>query len=478
MDRQKDSKVRTEKQLKAEIAALKKQVAELKAENAALRKQRAQLRMKVTRLEAELEASQRREKRQAAPFSKGEPKKDPKRPGRKRGGHYGRKAHRPSPQFERIDEFYDVPLPESCPQCGGQVDLTGVAQQYQVEIPRRPLYRQFNIQLGECRCCGRRIQGRHALQTSDALGAAASQLGPDAQAAIVFLNKQAGLSHGKITKLFADLFGITLSRGGSAQVVLRAARRCRSLAQKITASLRMSPWGVADETSWKIGGHPGWLHVLVGDQGTCYQIDPHRSADVTADVLGWDYGGTLIHDGLASYGRFKHAWHQQCARHLMRRVENLLANAVRGAVHFPRAVLALFLESLSLRDRYKSGELTDNDLADGYLSLSVALQELVERPRQNAANQRLAKHLRKHLTEWFWFLLEPHVDATNYRAEQALRPAVVNRKVWGGNRTPVGAEAQATLMTVLETCRRHKENIIDVCHRLFCGSSVILIDPP
>ena len=35
------------------------------------------------------------------------------------------------------------------------------------------------------------------MQTSDALGAAASQLGPDAQAAIVELNKQGGLLQGK-----------------------------------------------------------------------------------------------------------------------------------------------------------------------------------------------------------------------------------------------------------------------------------------
>jgi hypothetical protein len=44
------------------------------------------------------------------------------------------------------------------------------------------------------------VQGRHPLQTSEALGAAAAQLGPDAQAAVVELNKQSGLSHGKVTR--------------------------------------------------------------------------------------------------------------------------------------------------------------------------------------------------------------------------------------------------------------------------------------
>ena len=46
--------------------------------------------------------------------------------------------------------------------------------------------------------CGRRVQGRHPLQTSDALGAAAVQLGPDAVATAAVLNKQLGLSFRKL----------------------------------------------------------------------------------------------------------------------------------------------------------------------------------------------------------------------------------------------------------------------------------------
>ena len=39
------------------------------------------------------------------------------------------------------------------------------------------------------------------------------------------------------------------------------------------------------------------------------------------------------------------------------------------------------------------------------------------------------------------------------RGEQAIRPAVVNRKVWGGNRTWLGANAQSVLTSVIQTCR-------------------------
>jgi transposase len=57
----------------------------------------------------------------------------------------------------------------------------------------------------------------------------------------------------------------------------------------------------------------------------------------------------------------------------------------------------------------------------------------------------------KHFDHLLTFLTRPGLDATNWRAEQALRPAAVNRKVWGGNRTWPGAEAQAILASLVVT---------------------------
>ncbi len=82
------------------------------------------------------------------------------------------------------------------------------------------------------------------------------------------------------------------------------------------------------------------------------------------------------------------------------------------------------------------------------------LQELAYPPRVVPAYETLSNHLWNHLGEWFTFLDHPEIEATNWEAEQAIRPAVVNRKVWGGNRTWVGARVQEVLMSVLETCRR------------------------
>jgi len=95
------------------------------------------------------------------------------------------------------------------------------------------------------------------------------------------------------------------------------------------------------------------------------------------------------------------------------------------------------------------------------LTLGTILDELVEGRFTYEANRRLAKHLGKHSLNWFWFLIEPGIDATNYRAQQAVRPAVVNRKEWGGNRTWVGARAQSLLTSVLRTCAQLGQRAID-----------------
>jgi transposase len=420
---------------------------------AELQTQVRQLTAQLGQVTSQLQEVLRANKRQAAPFSKGPPKYPPATPGRKAGENYGLKAHRPIPT-RKPDEIIDVPLPDRCPDCDGPTAEDRQAQQFQMEIPRRPILRRFDIHIGHCRGCGRRIQPRHPLQTSDAIGAAASQLGPDAQAAIVHLNKHAGLSHGKIAELFATLFGIRITPSGACQAMQRAARRCEPIYRRILASVPHSPWIVPDETGWRIGGRMAWMHGFVTPAATVYHVAVGRGYEVAEAIIGDRYSGTMIHDGWAPYDRFFFASHQQCLAHLLRRCKGLLEIARAGAAIFPRHVRQLLLDALALRDRRNEGRISAHGQAVAVGRLAKRLDRMLYWTKTHRDNERLAKHLAKHRNQLFTFLKIPGIDATNYRAEQAMRPAAVNRKVWGGNRTPAGAHAQSVLMTVLRTGRQ------------------------
>ena len=419
-----------------------------------------ELEERIRRLEALLEQSQRAGKRQAAPFSKREPKASSKKPGRKSGDEYGTHQRRAVP--DEVDEEYDAPLPECCPHCRGRTFRDErVCQQFQYEIPRKPLVRRFDIHVGTCVECGCRVHGRHDLQTSDAIGAAAVQLGADAHAALSILNKQFGLSHAKNASVLERLFGVRINRSTSPRSILRTARRLKTAHQEIRDHVRGSPVIACDETGWRIGGVKAWLHVSVAEKATCYEVAHTRDHTVLEGQIGLDYSGTLIHDGWAVYDRFTEAIHQQCVAHILRRARDLAESATRSAAQFPRQIVDLFGRALSVRDRFRAGRISSQTMGSRGLTLMDELGRLTRHPKRNAANDRLARHLFAHLGEWFLFLFDPMVEATSNRAEQAIRPAVVNRKVWGGNRTDAGADAQSILMSVIFTCHRNSTNVLE-----------------
>jgi transposase len=59
-------------------------------------------------------------------------------------------------------------------------------------------------------------------------------------------------------------------------------------------------------------------------------------------------------------------------------------------------------------------------------------------------------------------------------AEQAIRLAVVNRKVWGGNRTWVGARSQGVITSVIQSCRKQVQPVVDFLSQTLRGLSPIL----
>jgi transposase len=106
------------------------------------------------------------------------------------------------------------------------------------------------------------------------------------------------------------------------------------------------------------------------------------------------------------------------------------------------------------------------------------LADLAFPPKANPANERLAEHLWRHFDEWFTFLRVPGLDATNWRAELAIRFGVIYRQVWGGNRTWAGARAQTVLMSVWRTRWQQRRSALDFLSQLLHGQPVALSQPP
>ena len=443
---------KTPKRWRREVERVEKQRDRLQRELERVRRERDHLREENERLRKELDAARREAKRQAAPFSRGTRKTKPKRPGRKPGRRYGRQGRRPVPP--RVDETYEAPLPDRCPDCQGRLQRDRIATQYQEDIPPvRPIVRCFQVHVGHCTGCHRRVQGRHPLQTSDALGAAACQLGPQAVALAAVLNKQFGLSFGKVAALFRERFALGVTPGGLVRALHRVARRGQPSYEALGATIRGSPRVSPDETGWRVAALLAWLWAFVTEDTTVYAILPGRGFEEAASILGKDYAGSLSRDGWVVYRQFVLAIHQTCLSHLLRRCREL--KQAHPHASLPVQVEALLQRGLAVRDRRDKGEISARGAAVAGGRLSKELLLLLERPSTVPAIERFAKHLANEFVAVFNFLFHEALDATNWRAEQAIRPAVVTRKMCGGgNRTWRGAETQQVLASILRTANQ------------------------
>jgi len=457
-ERLKEKLLRLKERFEKRIAALKQRFREEKA-----------------KLKALLDKARRSGKRQAAPFSKGPPKKKPRRPGRRSGKRHGRHGHRPVP--DRVDEVLEAPLPERSSCCGAEVEEDGVAQQYQVDIPPvKPQVTQINVHVGHCTCCNKRVQGRHPRQTSDALGAAASQVGPRAKALAADMSKAMGVSFEKVSKFLERHFKIPFTRGGICQAMHRVAKAAGPTYESLCARVRQDEVVSPDETGWKVGGERAWLWVFACVEVTVYAILGGRGFEEAASVLGADFSGALARDGWAPYRKFEDALHQTCLNHLLNRCHELLETAQQGAARFPWAVKRLLQDGLALRDRRDAGLLSPHGLKVAVGRLEARADRLLAWRPTNEDNRRFVEHLNNEREALFTFLKRPDVPATNYRAEQAIRPAVVMRKMCGGNRTWNGAHTQEVTTTLFRTCDQQGRDPYEVIVFLLCSPVPIVAE--
>jgi transposase len=418
--------------LRRENERLQQEREQWEQERARLERERERLRQENEKLKKQLEEAQRAAKRQAAPFSRGTRNLSPKPPGRKTGSAYGQHRRKAIPK--KVDEVIAVPAPTQC-ECGGELEVERMESQFQQEIVRKTIWRRFDIPICRCRKCHRRVQARDPRQTSDALGAAAVQIGPEALALAVQMNKGLSMPHADVAAVLQTGFGLQVNRSTICRAVERAARRGQATWQALRQAAQKHYVNTMDETGWKVDAQLQWLWVVANEMVTVCDILPGRGFEQAASLLGANYDGFLVRDGWRVYAKFVQAAHQSCAGHIINRCQKMIEIASPTAARFPLAIKDIFQQALALRDRYAQQEISLHGLLTATGRLETKLDGRLLRSHRDPANRRLANHLWRERPYLLTFLYCPGFDATNHRAERAVR-ALIGRARTGAETAP------------------------------------------
>jgi transposase len=138
--------------------------------------------------------------------------------------------------------------------------------------------------------------------------------------------------------------------------------------------------------------------------------------------------------------------------------EEMLAGRIR--------IITSDIYRVELRDRRDAREISPHGLRVAKGRLEARMTRALGARITSTENRRFAKHLARYEDALFVFLDRPDLEATNWPAEHAIRPAVVNRKTCGGNRTQRGARTQAVLMSLLRTCYQQGHSAIRLLNNM------------
>lgn len=373
---------------------------------------------------------------------------------------------RPTPK--EYDWDVDVRAPSRCPHCQGPTSVNSTLHptEHLQEDIIDGIYRVVLYRHPVCRCgaCDRVVQ---QAGKGEILG---SRIGPVLRSKAIYLRNVIGISYRKVPRAIEELFGITFTPAALIGFETMLAELAEPVVDDIAKKIASSEGAVhADETYWTLDGQRAffWMH---GDEKYIhFQFDTTRKGEVSRNILGEDFTGTLVTDCYSGYFAQVAGAKQKCLVHLARTAKDWqkLVKADSIDFQFFADVREFAGRGCQFYRNRRAGALSDEEIEVESSWLEARLEYLSTCDVKHEKAITLQGRILRHYGEWLVFVYDTRVPPTNNLAERALRPLVVMRKITFGNRSQAGAQRLAILMTVAETARRHGSKASDVYYWLF-----------
>ncbi len=371
----------------------------------------------------------------------------PKIPGQK-VGHVGLTRSKP----ERIDRVVTQTL-KRCPDCHSRLSRSQEVIEHTQEdlVPAHPEVTLFKKHRYWCRSCEKVVTASYAPEEIPH-----GYLGPNVLIQTVILKYHHGLPFNKIKELFQSLAHLQVSEGALAQALQRMSEWLGVEVKQIIKAIRESPHLHMDETGWKVSGASHWLWAIVNERLAYYQIAESRGAKVPKKILPKDYGGILITDFYSAYNRLP-GKKQKCLVHLLREMRQLaFKDSSEAFVKYHKILRRILRDALRLKENRETLRVPVYQGRIRLLKKRLFLWSC--REYRNQSLRRLAKRFLTHWLHLLTFLEHPEIPFNNNLAERMIRPHVILRNRSFQNRSPEGAKAHETLMSLLHTLQLQKQD--------------------
>lgn len=214
-----------------------------------------------------------------------------------------------------------------------------------------------------------------------------------------------------------------------------------------------------DESPTKQAHQKAWVWTFVATAFTFFAIRTSRSADCPKQLLGSAYAGVVHCDRAKMYFAFGRL--QWCWAHLLRDFQGLIDNPCRVTKRLGHDLMRPTKAMFELWAKVRDGTLSRGDFQQQMKPLRQQLEAALLRGYFDGRLRGFCQELYERRANLWTFVEVEGIEPTNNAAEQALRHAVIWRKLSFGTQSAAGSRFAERLLTVIETCRRQQRNTYD-----------------
>jgi transposase len=374
----------------------------------------------------------------------------------KRGAREGHPGSGPT-LLEPTEVQHLYPAPCACGH--GELATPTLYHTHQmIELP--PIAMQithFLLYPAPCVGCGRLLK-------ADVPSESATGYGPRLSGLMGELSGMHGTSRRLIQDFCHSVLHIPISLGAIQKVIDRVSCAILPHYEAIAELARNATVGYIDETPWFCKNTMQWLWTMTTDTVSLFLIHANRSKEAFFDLIE-DWKGILVSDGYGVYQTWVNR-RQSCLAHLIRTARGLSEKSHPELAACGRWALKE-LQGLCYMAKAPP---TGGQWQAWYARFCTLIGRY--RARQDDAG-RLVRRLQREMAALWVFLVEHGVEATNNRAERALRFGVLWRKRSNGTASLKGNHWVERSLSLRQTCRQLGQStfmvLVDALTGLFCG---------
>jgi transposase len=342
---------------------------------------------------------------------------------------------------------------DRCPDCGSKLGAPFRIESKIIEEipePQPVVVIEYKIAHYRCSFC------RKEVIANDASCPHEGKFGNNTIAQATLLKYEDRLPHRKIQRTLNRMHGLKISPATILDLTRRAAEAVQSDYDAILNRIRDSPILYVDETGIHVQGEKHWIWTFTTPSETFFVIRKSRGTKVLIEVLTRRFRGIIVCDGWKPYVRFTNRI-QRCWAHLLRESKDI-AEKFQEAIPLHNALKELYeiLTKALENDPQPEVRKTLWQLAREALRHWIMKVHAIEKV------QKFIGKINNGFEYWFTFIINPGVEPTNNRAERALRPQVVLRKILGTLRNEKGTSIHERIMTTLATWGQNGLNCLQM----------------